>query len=230
MSSRILAVDDTPALRALLQLCLTRGGYQADLADDGQAAVEMFLAGSYAAVVMDIQMPAMDGLTAVALMREAEKSRGRTPVPILALTANAEPADLRRCLEAGFTAAIRKPFGREELLAAVTGALGAAPPRAADSRVVVTADPEFADLIPPFLDNCRRDAGAMEEALERGDYAGIAAAGHRLAGAGASFGFQLLSDESRRLEAAAKSADAAGVRTHLGAIRRYLETVSVVYP
>jgi CheY-like chemotaxis protein/HPt (histidine-containing phosphotransfer) domain-containing protein len=230
VSSRILAVDDTPALRALLQLCLTRGGYQVDLAEEGMTAVEMFLAGTYAAVVMDIQMPVMDGLAAASRMREEEKSRGRAPVPILALTANSEPSDLRKCLEAGFTGTIRKPFGREELLAVVARELGAEPAPASDGRILVTADPEFADLIPTFLDNCRREASSMKQALERGDYPAIAASSHKLTGAGASFGFQPLSDESRRIEAAAKSADPAGVETHLEAVRLYLEKVSVIYP
>lgn len=230
MSARILAVDDTPALRALLQLCLTRGGYQVDLAEEGQSAVEMFLAGTYDAVVMDIQMPVMDGLAAVARMREWERGQARAPVPMFALTANTEPEDLRRCIEAGFTGTLRKPFGREELLAVIARGLGEKPAPPSGDRIVVTADPEFADLIPAFLDNCRREASAMKQALERADFPAIAAASHKLTGAGASFGFRPLSDESRLIEAAAKSSDAAGVRTHLEAIRLYLETVSVVYP
>ena len=227
MSARILAVEDTPALRALLQLCLTRAGYKADLAEEGQTAVDMFIAGAYDAVVMDIQMPVMDGLTAVARMRESEKSRNAAPIPILALTANTEPLDLRKCIEAGFTGTIKKPFGREDLLAAIAKELGDRP---AKDRILVTADPEFADLIPPFLDNCRREAAAMKTALELQDYPAIIAASHKLTGAGASFGFQPLSDESRLIEAAAKSADAASLRTHLEAISLYLERVSVVYP
>ena len=230
MSARILAVEDTPALRALLQLCLTRAGYTVDLAEEGRSAVEMFLAGAYDAVIMDIQMPVMDGLTAVARMREREKDRERAPVPILALTANTEPADLRKCIEAGFTGTVRKPFGRDELLAAVARELGAKPAPPADGRILVTADPELADLIPPFLDNCRREAEAMKRALERGDYPAVAAASHKLTGAGASFGFQPLSDESRLIEAAAKAADGARARAHLEALSLYLRQVSVVYP
>ena len=230
MSARILAVDDTPSLRMLLELCLVRAGYRTDLAEEGRSAVEMFMAGAYDAVVMDIQMPVMDGLAAVARMREWERGQARAPVPMFALTANTEPDDLRRCLEAGFTGTLRKPFGREELLAVVARGLGGRTEPPAGARLVVTADPEFADLIPGFLDNCRREAAAMSRALERGDFPAIAASSHKLTGAGASFGFGPLSEESRLIESAAKSADAAGVRTHLEAIRLYLETVSVVYP
>lgn len=230
MSVRVLAVEDTPALRALLQLCLTRAGYAVVLAEDGGAAVEMFLAGEYDAVVMDIQMPVLDGLTAVARMRESEKSRGRAAIPMLALTANTEPGDLRKCLEAGFTATVRKPFGREELLSAVARELGARPAAPSAERIVVTADPEFADLIPAFLDNCRRETAAMRMALEQKDYRSILAASHKLTGAGASFGFRPLSDESRGIEAAARAGDDARLRAHLDAIGLYLERVSVVYP
>lgn len=230
MTARILAVEDTPSLRALLHLCLTRAGYKVDLAEEGRPAVEMFVAGSYDAVIMDIQMPMMDGLTAVARMRELEKGRRSAPVPILALTANAEPADLRKCLDAGFTGTVRKPFGREELLAAVAKELGAKPGVPEGGRILVTADPEFADLIPRFLDNCRRETETMRKALERRDYPAIIAASHKLTGAGASFGFQPLSDASRLIAAAAKAADGTGVSAHLEEMRRYLERVSVVDP
>ncbi len=229
MSARILAVEDTPALRALLQLCLTRGGYQADIAEDGQSAAEMFRAGAYDAVVMDIQMPVMDGLTAVGLMRECERAEKRAPVPILALTANTEPSDLKKCLEAGFTSTVRKPFGREELLAAVAQSLKGNQ-AAASERILVNADPEFADLIPQFLANARREAQSMGLAVGTGDFRSIAASSHKLTGAGASFGFSPLSEESRRIELAAKACDAAAVARHLEALRVYLERVSVVYP
>lgn len=227
MSARILAVEDTPSLRDLLQLCLTRAGYRVDLAEDGGAAVDMFAAGKYDAVVMDIQMPVMDGLQAVARMRETEASGRRQAVPILALTANTEPADLRRCLEAGFTRALRKPFAREDLLTAVAAALGSRP---VGGRILVNADPAFSALIPQFLANCRRDADAMTAALERKDYRALAASSHKLTGAGASYGFQPLSDEARLIEAAAKSRDDGAIKAHLSELLLYLDQVTVVYP
>jgi len=230
-SARILAVEDTPALRTLLSLCLTRAGYTVDLADEGQAAVALFLAGTYDAVIMDVQMPVMDGLAAVARMREREKERDQAPVPIFALTANTEPAVLRRCIDAGFTGALRKPFKREELLALLARELGVkSAASAAGAPIIIAADPEFADLIPGFLDNCRRDLEVIGKALELRDYETIAVASHRVTGAGGTFGFQTLSDESRFIEAAAKNTDEAGVRAHLDALKLYLQRVSVVYP
>jgi CheY-like chemotaxis protein len=230
LSARILAVEDTPSLRALLELCLQRAGYTVELAEDGRSAVDKFVAEPYDAVIMDIQMPVMDGLTAVARMREHEESRGAEAVPILALTANTEPADLRRCLDAGFTATVRKPFGRAELLAALALHLDApAEPAPASDRIVVAADPEFADLIPPFLDTCRREAELMRSALERRDYPAIVVSSHKLTGSGASFGFKPVSDECRGIEAAAKAFDGAAVLARLEAVTLYLRRVSVVY-
>jgi CheY-like chemotaxis protein/HPt (histidine-containing phosphotransfer) domain-containing protein len=229
VSARILAVEDTPALRALLQLCLTRAGYLTDMAEEGQSAVDMFITGEYDAVVMDIQMPVMDGLAAVARMREWEAAEKRTPIPILALTANTEPADLRKCLQAGFTVTVRKPFAREDLLAAVARELDPKPQPPAGERILVKIDQEYAELIPQFLENCQNDVAAMRKALEFHDYPAIAAAGHRLTGTGASFGFEPLSDEGRILEVAAKASDDAVLRKSLDAIGAYLASVSVVY-
>ena len=223
MSARVLAVDDTPALRALLQLCLTKAGYAVDLAEDGQSAVEMFRAGDYAAVVMDIQMPVLDGLSAVALMRAEEKGRARAPIPILALTANTEPADLRKCLEAGFDATVRKPFGREELLAALSRELSAG------GRILVSIEKEFEELIPDFLDGCRREVVEMRTALARGDYRAIAASSHKLIGSGARYGVRPLSDEGLLIEAAAKASDGAAIRARLEAAAAYLDRIRVVY-
>ncbi len=227
MSARVLAVEDTPPLRDLLQLTLVRAGYRVTLAEDGGSAVELFEAGEHDAVVMDIQMPVMDGLTAAARMRECEKTRGTGPVPILALTANTEPGDLRKCLEAGFTATLRKPFAREDLLAALTRVLVAAP---ADGAIQVTADPEFAKLIPHFLDNCRSEAAAMRAALTAKDFPAITTAAHKLTGAGATYGFEVVSVEGRAIETAAKKSDETTARAHLDALSLYLDRVKVVYP
>lgn len=124
MSDRLLAVEDTPSIRALLELCLIKGGYAVDTAEDGQAAVDLFRSKDYRAVVMDLQMPVMDGLTAVGLMRAHERDTSRPAAPIFALTANCEAADVRRHAAAGFTGTVKKPFGREDLLKTIAAALG----------------------------------------------------------------------------------------------------------
>ena len=219
----ILVAEDTPSLRALIQLCLERAGHKVDLTDNGQEALDRFIAQPYETVILDIQMPVMNGLEAVQRMREWEKQQNQTPNTILALTANTERADLRKCIESGFTATVRKPFGREDILAAVTPVV---PPQ---EQITVQADPEFGDLIPLFLDNCRSHVSQMKKSLADGDFSAIAAVSHQIIGAGASYGFKPLSEESRLIETAAKKGDGAGVREHLEALSNYLKRLNVVY-
>lgn len=222
MNPRILAVEDTPALRALLQAILSRAGYDVTMAEHGGQAAEAFEAGRFDAVVMDIQMPVLDGFGAAGRMRACEKNGGRAPAPIIALTANTDATDLRRCQDAGFTTTVRKPFSREELLAALSTALGKA------SVIEVAVDPEFADLVPRFLDNARADAERMRAALDAGDLPAVAATAHRLVGAGASFGFAPLSEHARGAERAAKASDSAAARSAVVELSAYLEKVKVV--
>lgn len=228
MSLRILAVEDTATLRALLQLCLERAGHAVTLAEDGRAAVDLFRAEAFDAVVMDIRMPVMDGLTAVALMREHEAAQSRPPARILALTANTDTEDSRLCHQAGFDGTIRKPFSREELLGALASPAREKPASDEGEAPQVKIDSEMAELIPPFLAECRRELEAMEHSLVDADFKAIALMSHQLTGSGASYGFQYLTDASRRIETGVRGRDAVLIKAELDSIRRYLDRVKVI--
>jgi CheY-like chemotaxis protein len=107
---RVLVADDSPVNREVARRTLARMGYEVGLAADGAAAVEAVATGAFAAVLMDCQMPGMDGYEATAAIRrrEAEGGRGRTPV--IAMTASASQADREGCLAAGMDDHISKPF------------------------------------------------------------------------------------------------------------------------
>src|SRR5690606_24451610 len=92
----ILVVDDVPENQWILQLHLSRKGMLADFAQNGEQAVEKALTGQYDVILMDMQMPVMDGFTAARILRE----RGYTK-PIVALTAHAMKDDKARCISAG---------------------------------------------------------------------------------------------------------------------------------
>ena len=108
---RILLVEDNPVNQKLALLMLEKGGYQADLAQNGQEAVDKYAADpqAYDLIFMDMQMPVMDGLTATRTLRE----RGFVEVPIIAMTANAMREDRDKCLRAGMDDYIAKPVKRE---------------------------------------------------------------------------------------------------------------------
>lgn len=117
--SRILLVDDGEANRQFIQLVLQRNGLVVETAVDGQQAVEMATASDYDVILMDMQMPVMDGYTATRTLRE----RG-LDLPIVALTANAMRGDEEKCRESGCTGFLTKPVDIDELLAYLAALFG----------------------------------------------------------------------------------------------------------
>ena len=108
----VLVVEDDSSSSMLAGRMLERLGYRAEFAADGQRAFEVFAPGKYSAILMDMQMPVMDGLEATQKIREIETGER---VPIIALTANVLPGDRERCLAAGMDEFLTKPFKVAEL-------------------------------------------------------------------------------------------------------------------
>jgi len=118
---RILVADDNAINRMVTERMLQRSGHTVALAENGLQAMEMALAGRFDLVLMDVQMPEMDGLAATVAIRRAEHNGRRTPV--VGLTAHAFRGDRDRCLDAGMDDYVAKPVRREELEAAMARAL-----------------------------------------------------------------------------------------------------------
>ena len=113
-SARLLVVEDVEVNREIARATLERLGYQVDIACDGAEAVAFVQAGDYDAVLMDIQMPVMDGITATRRVRTL--SGPKAGIPIIAMTANVLPAQMEAFRSAGMNGHIGKPFQREELV------------------------------------------------------------------------------------------------------------------
>lgn len=113
---RILLVEDNKINQRIAVLHLEKMGYEVELAENGQLAVEKFKSTDYDLIFMDIMMPVMDGLEATRQIRlhESENSQLK-PIHIIAMTANAMKGDKETCLEAGMNDYISKPFKAEEL-------------------------------------------------------------------------------------------------------------------
>ena len=114
----VLLVEDTPANQKLVQRILQKRGHRVDLADNGAEAVELVQRNGYDAVLMDIQMPVMDGLCATRRIRELN-SAPNTKVPIIAMTAYATKSDEDRCMDAGMDAFLAKPVTSQTLVEVV---------------------------------------------------------------------------------------------------------------
>lgn len=120
---RILMADDAPANRELVSAILGGMGLSIDTVENGAEAVEAVRSGTYDLVLMDVHMPVMDGLMATREIRAMTRELGH--MPIIALTANVQPEQVRLCHEAGMDAHVGKPIQVAELMATISRVLGA---------------------------------------------------------------------------------------------------------
>lgn len=114
--TRLLLVEDNPVNLAVGEKLLSVLGYSCDIAINGQIALEKMATGRYSLVLMDCQMPVLDGYSATREWRDQEVLQGSTMrLPIVAMTANAMAGDRQRCLDAGMDDYLSKPVSREQL-------------------------------------------------------------------------------------------------------------------
>jgi signal transduction histidine kinase/CheY-like chemotaxis protein len=121
---RVLVAEDNPVNQKIAQQLLRKRKLSVTLADDGRQAVDAFETGKFDLVLMDVQMPEMNGFEAVAAIRALEHAQNRPHTPIVAVTAHAMLGDRERCLEAGMDAYLSKPLRRQLLFDLVDELLG----------------------------------------------------------------------------------------------------------
>ncbi len=135
---RLLLADDSPTNRMLAIRLLEKRGHSVVSVEDGLKAVEAVQESSFDAVLMDVQMPELDGLEATQVIRQWEG--GKSHIPIVALTAHAMESDRQRCIDAGMDAYVSKPFSADELYATIEQLVGkTAPDRKGDPARAVQA-------------------------------------------------------------------------------------------
>jgi CheY-like chemotaxis protein len=125
--TRILLAEDHPTNQRVVQLILEPLGVDLTIVGNGREAVEVFQPGLFDMILMDMQMPVMDGLTATRTIRAAERATGATPVPIAMFSANAMDEHLAMAAAAGADHHIAKPITPERLLAGIEAVLNAQP-------------------------------------------------------------------------------------------------------
>jgi PAS domain S-box-containing protein len=226
---RILMAEDGPDNCTIALAYLEDTPYQIDVAETGLIACAKFKAQHYDLVLMDRQMPVMDGLTATRELRAWEASNGRVPTPIIALTASALKGDRETCLAAGCTAYLTKPIRQDVLLQAIldyTTIQTETPPEDSGAHVrSARTSQRIAALIPTYIQRCHENVIAMQEAVDQNDFEAITILGHNLRGSGGGFGFQKITDFGTKLEHASMCNDVEGIAKLLGELSFYLETV-----
>jgi CheY-like chemotaxis protein len=145
---RVLLAEDNAINRLVAIHVLKRAGHQVVVAVDGQDALAALKREAFDLVLMDVQMPSMDGFAATALIRAEEKTTGQH-IPIVAMTAHALKGDRERCLEAGMDAYVPKPFDDADLFSAMSAAVGVAEQSAPGEEACHDAGPPTTGAVLP---------------------------------------------------------------------------------
>jgi PAS domain S-box-containing protein len=193
---RILVVDDVDVNRELIVAQLAGIGHIIETAADGQTAVDMVQRQPYDLVLMDIQMPGLDGRAATRAIRLIQ---GRQDMPVIALTAQALPTQIEACLAAGMNDHLAKPFRVESLLAVIAKWTSQQLAREANPALAVAMD----DLRDRFLKRSQEDCSSLRKLRETtgdGEQAELAFLIHRLAGTAGTFGFDEVGKIAGRLD------------------------------
>ncbi|MGA9091127.1 MAG: PAS domain S-box protein, partial [Bradyrhizobium sp.] len=230
---RILLAEDSPDNCIITMAYLEDTPYRVEIAGTGAIACEKFTAGDYDLVLMDRQMPVMDGLTATRAIRAWEQANDRPLTPIIALTASALKGDREMCLAAGCTGFLTKPIKQEVLLQAIREhtMVAPSPSRAESSRMdqmLLRVQSKSASRIPGYLLNCKQNVIVMSDALDRVDFETVTSLGHQMRGSGGMFGFPAITDIGIAIELAAENSDTDASRKWLGALSIYLEGIETV--
>ncbi len=219
---RILLADDSADIRALVAAYLEHTPHYLEVAADGQTAVEKFCAGHFDLVLMDVQMPVMDGFTAAGAIRRWEAKRGVRRAIILALTGGAADEDALASLEPVCDALLNKPFRMQAFLQAIEDHLKLS------GVIRVSLSPGIERLVPKYLDDRKSELSVLESALMAGDFDTIRVLGHQLKGSGTPYGFTALSQIGKSLELAGESQSPGEVRRQMSALGDYLARVKVM--
>lgn len=231
---KILIADDTEANREFIAHVLRQAHAECQFASNGHEAVEAIQRDTFDLILMDIQMPVMDGHEATQMIR----ARG-VQTPIIAITANGTDSDKQACQDAGFTGYLTKPISIAALLRGVGNQLGVALEKSlsqgsselaattnrqgasvtqqmavntqrsltARAGLTLPADSVFRDFASRFVQKVSKSLTELEAAIELTDESKLSDIGHWINGTGGTVGLQGLTDIGRELQAAAKSGD-----------------------
>jgi signal transduction histidine kinase/HPt (histidine-containing phosphotransfer) domain-containing protein/FixJ family two-component response regulator len=237
--SRVLVVDDGEENRELLKVVLADVGVSVVTAENGQDALDRLAAQAFDIVLMDVQMPVMDGYTAAGLMRDRNLT-----LPVIAMTADAMVGAQQKCLDAGYSEYMTKPVDIDLLVNRLAEHLGGdlltenetaesgqrdqdtvdqdtteqdmvVDDRPAEQDKIVSSlpmsNPKFRSIVEKFVARLAEQLAAIDAAWDQRDYDELNRLGHWLKGSGGSVGFNQFAEPARELELLAAARDDANL-------------------
>lgn len=213
----ILLVDDVEENRTLLEVLLKKMGYVCGHSVNGQDAVEQCEQKKFDLILMDIQMPVMNGFDAIRGIRAGGVN---TTTPIIAMTASGQKGDDLRALDAGGNDCLSKPVDRRKLERKVWRQLAQVRQlRDADAGKEIISflegDPDYQKAIETFVSNLPEKVNDMKAAFEKQDLKDLAFKAHALKGLGGFAGFPVFTEKAKQLEDTLKEADLEKIRLQI---------------
>jgi len=241
---RVLVAEDNAVNQQVAVGMLERAGHAATVAGNGREVLALLERDTFDVVLMDVQMPELDGLETTAAIRDRERAAGGH-LPIVALTAHAMKGDAERCLAAGMDAYLAKPLHPRELVAAIDGALGspatgavAPPDRASGSPATpgavdlprllerVGGDRKaLADLVRIFRADWPKQVARLREAVRESDAQALRSAAHALKGAVSNFAAPGATEAALRLQKMGEAGQLVGAEAALESLKGEIETL-----
>ncbi len=217
---RLLLVDDSENNRFVVKTYLGDTNVEIISAVNGQEGFEQFKSQEYDIVLLDMQMPVMDGYTMAEEVRKWEKEKGLSHTPIIAMTAFAHDTDAEKCLNAGCDVHLTKPVSREELFAAIRY-LFEKQFKGEELENIATIEERIKNLAPKFLVSVANEIQKMYLELEKENYDKISIHGHMLKGEGEAWGFPEITRMSAKIQELVKTNDLEEIKPALDALSEY---------
>ena len=234
--AHILLVDDNEDNRNLLSLYLQDTPFTLTTAENGKEAVKIFMRSRFDIIIMDIEMPIMDGYEATRQVRQWEKEQKMEATPIIALTAHAFVRFKKKCMAAGCSDYLTKPVRRDTLLHTIATHLKQeqinSPLKNKETphkALKIRLNPKLKQLIPNFLKNKRKDAKRLLQTIDTGNMKELRKQSHTVKGTSWMYGFQELGDLCLALEQAARDRDSNRAHQLASQIKTYLDEVEISY-
>ncbi len=246
---RILLAEDIEPNRNLIRQYLKDSPHMIDIAENGRIAVLKYINNIYDIVLMDIEMPEMDGLEATRQIRKWEQEKNKEKMPVIAITAHAFSEQKKKCFEAGCTGFLSKPLKKTILLQMLTEHfefknLKTFNPNSqlqsnfndisfenssSGKKFKVTINAVLEELIPDLFEEIEKELENINRALRNEKFDTLKMLGHGFKGATANYGLNDLSEIFQALEIGARREDKAMVLYEITRINNYMANVEIEY-
>lgn len=217
---KILLADDNDENRLVVMAFLKDHKLQIDQTKNGAETLKLFRAKNYDLVLMDMQMPVMDGYTATAEIRKFERDNQKDFTPVIGLSAHALKEEIEKCFSSGCNSYITKPVHKAQLLKTIIQFT---------SPIKLSISKDMEDLVPDYLVSRKDDIQKITEAIRNDDFHTIEMWAHKLCGSAGSYGIDALSDIGREIEMKARSKSKMDIIISFSEYQNFLKHLQITY-